>query len=366
MTVDRSGNGRSFAAGGSEPSRTGDTGFDPRYGRQALFNEIGAAGQRRLGGGRALVVGCGALGCTIAEILVRAGVGNVRIVDRDLVERTNLQRQMLFDEEDARALQPKAEAAAAHLRLINSEVTIEGIVADLTPETIERLAAGMQIVVDGTDNFETRFLLNDWAVRESVPWIYGAAVGAYGVTLTVRPGVGACLTCVFEAAPPPGSSPTCDTAGIVAPIAAIIGSLEALEAIKFLAGRADSLSEMLTVIDAWEGRFDRMKVARRTDPPCPTCVSRTFPYLTGAGASRTASLCGRNSVQVSPPPGTRLDLEGLAERLAASGPVEKNRFLLRARVEEFELTVFGDGRAIVTGTTETEKARAVYARYVGV
>lgn len=340
-------------------------GQDARYSRQILFREIGVDGQERLGRGTALIVGCGALGCTIAETLVRAGVGRVRLVDRDLVEWTNLQRQVLFDEADAAALLPKAAAAATHLEAINSSIEIEGIVADLTPDSIARIAPGADVIVDGTDNFETRFLINDWSVREGVPWIYGAAVGSYGVTMNVLPGDGPCLTCVFETAPPAGSSPTCDTAGIVAPVAAVIGSLEALEAMKLLAGRRDRMSRALTVIDVWEGRFDRMNVSRRTEPPCATCVERSFPHIAGRGASRSTTLCGRNSVQVSPPAGTELDLEGLAARLSAAGRVEKNRFLVRAKVEGFEITVFGDGRAIVSGTQEIDRARAVYARYVG-
>ena len=347
------------------PSGSGGGGASARYSRQVLFQEIGEEGQRRLAASSALIVGCGALGCAIAEILVRAGVGRLRIVDRDLVEETNLQRQILFDEADARALMPKAEAAASKLRAINSLVSVEGIVADLTPDSIARLVPGFDLIVDGTDNFETRFLLNDWSVRESVPWIYGAAVGAYGVTMNVLPGEGPCLTCVFESAPPAGTSPTCDTAGILASVAILIASLEASEAIKLLAGRKDRMSHALTVVDVWEGRFDRLQVHRRIDPPCPTCVGRSFPHLAGAQMSQTTTLCGRNSVQVSPVPATRLDLAGLAERLAAVGTVERNRFLVRTRVEGLELTVFGDGRAIVSGTKERDRARAIYARYVG-
>ena len=342
-----------------------DSPVDARYSRQVLFSEIGEEGQRRLLAGSALVVGCGALGCTIAELLVRAGVGRVRIVDRDLVESTNLQRQILFDEEDARALLPKAEAAAAKLRAVNSGIVVEGIVGDLTPDTIGRLAEGMNVLVDGTDNFETRFLVNDYAVREGVPWIYGAAVGSYGVTMTILPGEGPCLTCVFESAPPPGSAPTCDTAGILAPVAVTIASIEAAEAIKILAGRRDAAATGLTILDVWESRFDRLQAARRTDPPCPTCGERRFPHLEGRGMSQTTTLCGRNSVQVSPPAGSRVDLEALAARLSAVGPVERNRFLLRAAIEGVELTVFGDGRAIVSGTKEGDRARALYARYVG-
>src|SRR5262245_36491189 len=324
------------------PSHTAAPGggpLDPRYSRQVLFPEIGEEGQRRLLEGAALIVGCGALGCTIAELLVRAGVGWVRIVDRDLVETTNLQRQILFDEADARALLPKAEAAAAKLRAINSGIMVEGIVGDLTPDTIGRLADGMDVLVDGTDNFETRFLVNDYAVRESVPWIYGAAVGSYGVTMTILPGEGPCLTCVFEAAPPPGSSPTCDTAGILASVAVTIASLEAAEAIKILAGRREAAAKGLTIVDVWESRFDRLQAARRTDPPCATCGERRFPHLDGQGASHTTTMCGRNSVQVTPPAGARIDLETLAARLAAVATVERNRFLVRARVEGVELTV---------------------------
>lgn len=340
-------------------------GVPGRYSRQALFQEIGPEGQARIGSGKALVAGCGALGCTIAEILVRAGVGHVRIVDRDIVEETNLQRQILFDERDARELMPKAEAAARRLGAINGSVTVEGIVGDLAPGSIDRLASGVDVIVDGTDNFETRFLLNDWAVREGVPWVYGAAVGAYGLSLTILPGDTPCLTCVFESAPPPGASPTCDTAGILASIAVTIGAIEAAEALKILAGKRESVSRAMTILDLWEGRSDRVTIQRRTDPPCATCVEKTFVHLEGASEARTATLCGRNSVQVSPPPGSRLDLADLAARLASVGDVEANRFLLKAKIEGIELTVFGDGRAIVTGTKEAERARAIYARYVG-
>ncbi len=336
-----------------------------RYSRQVLFAELGEDGQRRLGGASALVVGCGALGCTIAQLLVRAGVGRVRIVDRDIVEETNLQRQILFDEADARGLLPKAAAAAEKLRAINSAVEVEGIVADVTADSLDRLARGAGVIVDGTDNFETRFLINDWAVREGIPWIYGAAVGSYGLTMNILPGTGPCLTCIFESAPPPGSAPTCDTAGILSPVAVTIGALEAMEALKLLAGRRDRASDALTVVDLWEGRFDRLKVARRTDPPCPTCGERRFPHLEGSLASQTTTLCGRNSVQVTPAAGARCDLGALAARLAALGPVESNRFLVRARLEGVEVTVFGDGRAIVSGTKERERARAIYARYIG-
>jgi len=340
-------------------------GAEGRYSRQVLFGGIGIEGQRRLGASRALVVGCGALGCTIAEILVRAGVGTVRIVDRDIVEETNLQRQLLFDERDARSLAPKAAAAAARLHEINSGVTVEGMVADLTAHTVDELARGAHVLVDGTDNFETRFLINDWAVREGVPWIYGAAVGSYGLSLTVLPGEGPCLTCVFEAAPPPGSSPTCDTAGILAPAAVVVGALEAAEAMKILSGRRDLARTGLTIVDVWESRFDGVGVSRRLDPPCRTCVARSFPYLEGSGESRATTLCGRDSVQITPPAGYAVDLASLAERLAPLGAVRRNEFLVRARIEDVELTVFDDGRAIVTGTVEPERARALYARYIG-
>lgn len=336
-----------------------------RYSRQILFREIGEQGQRQLARSSALVVGCGALGCSIAEILVRAGVGRVRIVDRDLVEETNLQRQILFDEEDARSLQPKAEAAAVRLREINSSIEIEGLVVDLTPATIAKCAGDMDVLVDGTDNFEARFLVNDWCVREGIPWIYGAAVGSYGVTMNILPPDGPCLACVFEAAPPAGSSPTCDTAGILASAAIVIASLEAAEAIKLLSGRRDRMSKALTVVDVWEGRFDRMTVTKRVDPPCAICGARTFPYLAGGASSQTTSLCGRNSVQVSPAETVRLDLTAVASRLESVGLVERNRFLVRAKLDGLELTVFADGRAIVTGTQERARARALYARYVG-
>jgi adenylyltransferase/sulfurtransferase len=338
---------------------------EDRYSRQVLFEGIGPEGQRRLGRSSALIIGCGALGSILAETMVRAGVGRVTIADRDFVEFSNLQRQVLFDEDDARQSLPKAAAAEKKLRRINSSVTVEGVVTDVTAKNIAGLSNGFDLILDGSDNFEARYLINDLSVRDGLPWIYGAAVGSYGLTMNILPGETACLRCVFETAPPPGSSPTCDTAGVIAPVVGVIASLQSGEALKLLAGSRDKMSRDLLAVDIWEGRIDRIHVRRRPGADCPACGLRRFDSLEGEAASSTTTLCGRNSVQVTPSGGGVVDLESIAKKLEALGKVTANRFLVRAKVGENELTVFSDGRAIVGGTKSPSMARALYARFVG-
>ena len=336
-----------------------------RYARQMRFPPLGEEGQRRLAAARALLCGCGALGSAIANSLVRAGVGTLRIVDRDFVELSNLQRQSLFDEADAAAGLPKAVAAADKLRQINSTVKIEPIVADLDSANIEKFCEGCDAIVDGTDNFETRFLINDAAVKLGLPWVYGGCVGAEGQTMTILPGETACLRCLMPDCPPPGSVPTCESAGILGPIVGVIASIEAGEAIKILSGNRAAVSRSLTCIDLWRSDVRQVDLrGLRGQVDCPTCKHAEYPWLSGRSGSRTAILCGRNAVQLSHPE-ANISLDELAEKLAGTGQLTRNQFLLRLKVEGYELTIFPDARAIITGTDDIATARAVYAKYVG-
>jgi len=349
-------------------SRPTDPGSSERYSRQGLFDRIGPAGQRRLAESRVALIGCGALGTMIAETLVRAGVGFVRICDRDSVELSNLQRQTLFDESDAAAGVPKAEAARIKLGRINSEVAVEAVVADVNPANIGRVAAGCGLLLDGTDNFETRYLINDWAVRESVPWVYGAVIGATGLCLPIVPGRTPCLRCVFESPPPPEITPTCDTAGVLAPAVAVVAALQCVEAFKILTGRLDELNRALTSIDVWSGRMVNLNVDPADQPTgCICCGQRNFEYLDGAKSATTTELCGRNAVQINRSGGEKIDLAAIASKLepVLDHPVTYNRFLLRARADGCELTLFADGRAIVKGTDSADRARTIYAKYIG-
>jgi molybdopterin-synthase adenylyltransferase len=334
-----------------------------RYSRQMLFAGIGEEGQRRLLASSAVIVGCGAIGAAAASLLVRAGVGRVRVVDRDFVEPSNLQRQTLFDEEDARAALPKAVAAERKLRLLNSEIAIEGIVADVSPQNVKDLLSGFDLILDGTDNFETRFLVNDFAVETNRPWIYAAAVASYGVTMAIRPGVTPCLACLLEtSAHGHGLEETCDTAGVLGPIVNLIASLEVAEALKLLAGREDALHSRLISCDVWSGHFQSVRVAR--NPTCRACARREFSYLQGH-AQPHITLCGRDSVQIHEH-GRALDLSALRTRLAASvSDVRHNEFLLCFRAEPYQMTVFADGRAILKGTKDPAVARSLYARFIG-
>jgi adenylyltransferase/sulfurtransferase len=284
-------------------------------------------------------------------------------VDRDYLELSNLHRQSLFDEEDVRRALPKAAAAEARLRRINAEVEVRGVVADLSADNAAELLGGADLVLDGTDNFETRFLLNDVCVRAGVPWVYGACVGAYGLALLVRPKASPCLRCVLEEMPAPGSGPTCDTAGVVAPIVHVIAGIQGGEALKLLSGRTEALLPGVVTVDLWAGTFEVMDL-RAQPPSCPACTQGRFEYAEGAAAG-SAVLCGRDAVQVRAPRGTRLDLASLAGRLAAVGDVSANEYLVRFRGDDGELVVFADGRAIVKGVKDAAQARSVYARYVG-
>jgi molybdopterin-synthase adenylyltransferase len=341
-----------------------------RYSRQIRFSEIGEAGQQRLLESSAVLVGAGALGTAAANLLARAGVGRLRIVDRDFVEPSNLQRQTLFEEADAEEALPKAVAAQRRLNAINSGVKVEGVVADLGPKNAEELLSGFALILDGTDNFETRFLLNDAAVRLGVPWIYVAAVASYGVTLTVRPGETACLACVLESGGPDargaaagmGAEDTCDMVGVLGAAAGVIASIEAAEAIKLLIGKAESTGGRLLSVDVWSGRFQSVRVAR--NPDCRACARRDFRYLEGE-VQPHLTMCGRDSVQIHERR-RQLDLAALGRRLApAVAQVRENGYLLRFRVPPYELTVFADGRAIVKGTRDASVARSLYARYIG-
>jgi adenylyltransferase/sulfurtransferase len=329
------------------------------------FPGIGAEGQGKLLASRALVVGCGALGSVIANTLSRAGVGKLRIVDRDFLELNNLQRQVLYDEEDVAAGLPKAIAAANRLAKINSEIELEPIVADVDHTNIERLLEGVDCLVDGTDNFETRFLLNDAAVKRTVPWIYGGCLAAEGQTLTILPGQTPCLRCLMPDPPPPGTTPTCDSAGILGTIIGVIASMEANEALKILSGHPESISRTWTVLDLWENTLRQIKLDAARTPDCPCCGRREFPWLAGERGGHTAVLCGRNAVQLSFPGRDAVSLDQLAEKLSAVGQVTKNKYLVRAAIGDYQVTVFPDGRAVIGGTEDIAEARSVYAKYVG-
>jgi adenylyltransferase/sulfurtransferase len=336
-----------------------------RYSRQILFAGIGEEGQQRVLESSAVLVGCGALGTVLASLLVRAGIGRLRIIDRDYVEPSNLQRQTLFEESDARDALPKAVAAERRLRLANSGPKIEGIVADLTPDNARNLLAGFNVILDGTDNFETRLLINDAAIALDLPWVYGAAVGSYGVTLTIRPGETPCFACLLEAGEARdtiSADATCDTAGILNAAASLIASIEAAEAMKILAGRPEALHGRLVSCDVWTGKFQSIRIAR--NPDCRACARREFTYLEGE-AQPQITMCGRNSVQIHEH-GRTLDLNELSGRLApTASQIRHNDFLLRFSLPPYELTVFADGRAIVKGTQDPSVARSLYARFIG-
>jgi adenylyltransferase/sulfurtransferase len=338
-----------------------------RYVRQMRYPPLGDEGQRRLANSYALICGCGALGSVLANTLARAGVGHLRIVDRDFLQLNNLQRQVLYDEEDVASGLPKAVAAQNRLRRINSQIDIEAFVTDVDHTNITKLVDGVDVILDGTDNFETRFLLNDAAIKLKVPWVYGGCIGAEGQTMTVLPGETPCLRCLIKDAPPPGTTPTCDTAGILGPIVNVVASLQACEAIKILSGNRDAVSRTWNVFELWENRIRQIDLdSLRDHEDCPTCGRHEFPWLDGRRGSHTAVLCGRNAVQLTfPERQTAFSLETLAEQLAGVGKVTRNPFLLRLTVDQYVLTVFADGRAIINGTEDIAEARTVYAKYVG-
>jgi len=332
-----------------------------RYSRQILFPGIGEKGQEALLRAHAAVVGCGALGSFHAAALCRAGVGIITIIDRDFVEYGNLHRQWLFDESDAAEALPKAAAAVRQLARINSSTRVHGLVEDLTSSNIDELLEGANLILDGTDNFETRYLINDYSVSRGIPWIYGAAVASYGLTMPVIPGRTACLRCVYPD-PPSGAQPTCDTAGVLNVTASAVASLQVAAALKILCGDPDNLCARITTIDVWTGGIRQAGPPPR-DPDCPACGRGEFPYLENL-RREPARLCGRNAVQVNERP-RPIDLQELKTRLEPLGDVRANEFALRFFPTPYEMTVFPDGRAIIKGTSDTGVARSLYARYVG-
>jgi len=336
-----------------------------RYARQMRYAPLGVEGQRKLLASTALVVGCGALGSVIANTLARAGVGKLRLVDSDFLELNNLQRQVLYDEDDVAAGLPKAIAAKNRLVKINSSIEIDAVVADVDHTNIEHLLDGVDCLVDGTDNFETRFLLNDAAVKLGIPWIYGGCLGAEGQTLTILPGQTSCLRCLIPEPPPPGTTPTCDSAGILATIINVVASLESNEALKILSGHSEAISRSWTVIDLWDNTLRQIKIDSAHVADCPCCGKREFTWLSGERGSHTAVLCGRNSVQLSFPGRAAVALDQLEAKLAAVGQVTRNKYLVRAAIGPYNVTVFPDGRAVIGGTEDIAEARSVYAKYVG-
>lgn len=336
-----------------------------RYSRQILFPEIGRKGQEKLLNSRVLLVGCGALGASHAEILARAGVGFLRIVDRDFVEFTNLQRQTLYGEADAKERLPKAIAAQKRIGEINSGIKVEAIVADVNYSNVENFVKDCDLILDGADNFQVRYLINDACVKSNKTWIYGAAVSSYGATMTIIPQKTPCLRCIFEEMPGAGSAPTCDTAGVIQPIIASISAIQTTEALKILTGNFDKLHQSLIQIDVWQNEWRKIKL-REPSADCQTCGQRNFEFLEAESAEFSAVLCGREAVQIQPPQPTEIDLNALSEKLKNLGDVKQNEYLLRLTVDDYELTVFRDARAIVRGTDDVTKARSLYARFVGV
>jgi adenylyltransferase/sulfurtransferase len=338
--------------------------MNERYSRQILFSEIGRQGQEKLLNSRVLLVGCGALGAAHAETLARGGVGFLRIVDRDFVEFTNLQRQTLYSESDARERLPKAIAARKRITEINSEIEVEAIVADVNHSNIEGFVKDCDLVMDGTDNFQIRYLINDACVKLSKSWIYGAAVSAYGATMTVIPQETPCLRCIFEEMPGAGTAPTCDTAGVIQPIITSVSAIQTTEALKILTGNFERLHKSLIQIDVWQNDWRKIKLGK-PNADCKTCGRRNFEFLDAESAEFSAVLCGRDAVQIQPPQPNEIDLNNLKEKLKNLGDVKQNEYLLRLTIEDFELTVFRDARAIVRGTDDVTTARSRYAKYVG-
>jgi molybdopterin/thiamine biosynthesis adenylyltransferase len=337
-----------------------------RYSRQMRFYGIGEAGQRKLADAHVTLCGCGALGTVVANALVRAGVGHLRLVDRDFIETHNLQRQVLFDEHDVAENLPKAEAAARKLGAINSEVHVEPVVTDIDRTNILALCADADLILDGTDNFEIRYLINDVAVKLNKPWVYGGSIGSHGQTMTILPSQTPCLRCVFEAAPAPGEAGTCETAGVLSPVVNVVASFQVAEALKILTGHPDKINRELIYVDVWENTLRRIKIAPLLGKvDCPCCRRRRFEWLEGEQGSQTTSLCGRNAVQVAHRTPAKLRFEEMAKHLETLGDVSYNRFLLRFAAEGHEFTVFPDGRAIIKGTSDVDKARTLYAKYVG-
>lgn len=336
---------------------------DERYSRQTILEVIGEAGQRKLSASSVVIVGLGALGSTIAALLARAGVGRLRLIDRDIVELSNLQRQILFDEADARSEVPKAVAAAAQLARVNSEIVLEPYPNDLDAGNAEVLLSGFDLIMDGTDNFETRYVMNEVAVKTERPWVYAGAVGTYGVVMPVIPRVTPCLRCVFPSMAIAGGA-TCDTVGVLGPLISVIGGMAATEGLKLLVGDREAVRSGLTWVDLWHNSHQYTELSTPT-AGCVTCVQSFYEMLERGPQVLTARLCGRDAIQVRPTSAHGIDLDVLAERLGKLGPVQRSDHLVRTRVDGYELSVFRDARAIIKGTEDISVARTVYARYVG-
>lgn len=337
-----------------------------RYSRQILFQHIGEERQKVLLKSSAVVIGCGALGTVSSSYLTRAGIGQIRIIDRDFIEECNLQRQILFDENDISDNLPKAIAAQRKLQKINSKIQIEGIVTDINYSNIDELIDGVDIVIDGTDNFETRFLINDFCVKNSIPWIYGACIGSRGLIMNIIPSETPCLRCVFETMPQIGSFPTCDTAGVIGSIASIIASLQVTEAIKILTDDYISLNKKLLEIDVWATKFKQIDVSGLKElNNCPTCKLHNYNFLEAEDGVMTTFLCGKNAVQVMSRNTGNIDLKQLEHRLGSIAVVNRNAFMLKFKVKEHNFTVFPDGRAIITGTNNSSIAKNLYSKYLG-
>jgi adenylyltransferase/sulfurtransferase len=336
--------------------------MESRYSRQILFSGIGVSGQQRLKKAVVTVVGCGALGSVSSEILARAGIGHLRIIDRDYVEWTNLQRQSLFTEEDAKGCTPKAVAAEKVLRAINSEIEVKGVVADVTHLNVSELCSDSDVVVDGSDNFEVRFLVNDFACKNGIPWLYGAALGSYGVSFAIIPGTTPCLRCLFQELPASGTVETCETAGILAPVIHIVSAFQASQVLKLLVGERPS--DGVLQIDIWD---DTIRSVGLKEPlaSCECCQRRYFRFLEGREKTLMTQLCGRNAVQLSPQKTAPVDLDRIAKRLKTTMEVRSNEFLLKAVTGDIEIALFSDGRAIIKGTDDYAEARAIYSKYIG-
>jgi adenylyltransferase/sulfurtransferase len=335
-----------------------------RYLKQILFEDIGKEGQQKLSGSSAVIAGCGGLGTVIANSLVRSGIGRVVIVDRDFIELDNLARQVLFDEDDIRRGLPKAIAAAEKLRRINSEVTVEPVVADLTAANVEGIFKNADVVLDGTDNFETRFLINDACVKLGIPWIYAGVVATYGMIFSIVPGETPCLQCFIKDLPAPGSAPTCDTVGVLGTAVNIIASVEVTEGLKILVGKRDSLLRKLIYIDAWQGTWNSFEI-KKDDKRCPVCDDRHFTFLKKREGIVLTNRCGQNAVQITPPTLMKISFPELTSRLKPLGEVSYNDYIFGFTIKPYEFIVFHDGRTIIKGTTDESEAKTLFAKYIG-
>ena len=339
---------------------------DLRYSRQHLFPFIGREGQAKLLNSRVAIVGMGALGTALANHMVRSGVGYIRIMDRDFVEFSNLQRQMLFDEEDAKQGKPKAIAAKEKMNAINSGVVVDAHVTDLTWKNAEELLTGVDLIIDGTDNFDVRYLVNDVAVKHGIPWIYGGAVSSRGMTFTIIPEQTPCFRCIFPEAPAPGTAQTCDTAGVIGPIIQVVAAYQATEALKFLVGDHNHMSTGLRNFELWQNDYSEINIKNARNEECPTCGHHHFDYLDPQDKSeKVVSLCGRDTIQITPGTDVKIDLKRLASNLDSVGRVEETPFLLRFYIEDYKMTIFPDGRTLVQGTDDLIVAKNLFTKYIG-